>query len=246
MKAKTQKASTPRQLKVLFDLDDTLIPNCIKYHVPALRCALLISKKLGLGSPYPVDMLMMQQAEQMKLVDKRGFTIDVFPKSWVKTYEQLCRDAQMPISKSTARRLFIIANHFQDGPYATFPGVKRVLKYLRSQGHEIHLITAGAEELQLRKVSEAGLDGVFHSVHVTIRDKKDVMKKLVGSRPRDAIMVGDSKKSDMAPAKELGIATVWVPSRTWSYAKAEIEPDYTIKSVTDLPTIVEALAAKAG
>ena len=235
------KAGEKRRFTILYDLDDTLIPNCIKYHAPAWRCGLIISKKLGLASPYPVEVLAMHQREQMAMVERKGFTIDVFPKSWVRTYEKLCKESHVPVSAAVSKRLFYIAGHFADGPYWTFPGVKTALKYLKSQGHPQHLITAGAEELQLRKVSEAGLDAIFDSVNVTLRDKKAIMARLAGRRRQDCLMVGDSRRSDIGPAKELGITTVLVPSRTWGYAAADVEPDYTIESVRDLPQLLESL-----
>lgn len=238
---KSSKTDETPLFTILYDLDDTLIPNCIKYHAPAWRCGLIISKKLGLASPYPVEVLAMQQREQMAMVDRKGFTIDVFPKSWVRTYEKLCKESHVPVSASTSRRLFYIAAHFADGPYQTFPGVKTALKYLKSQKFPQHLITAGAEELQLRKVSEAALEGIFDSVNVVLRDKKDVMKRLAGRRPQNCLMVGDSPRSDILPAKELGITTVLVPSKTWGYAAADVEPDYTIESVRDLPRLIESL-----
>ncbi len=228
-------------LEIMYDLDDTLIPNCIKYHIPAWRCGLIISKRLGLASPYPVDVLTMQQREQMAMVERNGFTIDVFPKSWVRTYERLCRESHVPISRAVSRRLFFIAAHFADGPYWTFPGVKTALKYLKSQGHSQHLITAGAKSLQLRKISEAGLEATFDSVNVTPRDKKEIMRRIAGKHRRRCLMVGDSFRSDILPAKELGILTVHVPSKTWGYAAAQVEPDYVLQSVRDLPGLVERL-----
>jgi FMN phosphatase YigB (HAD superfamily) len=37
------------------------------------------------------------------------------------------------------------------------------------------------------------------------------------------MMVGDSKRSDIAPAIELGITAVHIPGDTWPFAQAELD-----------------------
>ncbi|HSD12932.1 MAG TPA: hypothetical protein VLC10_05220, partial [Patescibacteria group bacterium] len=45
---------------ILIDLDDTLIPNTHLYHLPSLRCGLLISSAMGEKSVHPLEMLKAQ------------------------------------------------------------------------------------------------------------------------------------------------------------------------------------------
>lgn len=233
-----------RPRKWCFDLDDTLLPNGVLYHGPTWRCGAILCRTFGKRSFSPPDVLKLQFELQSKMVEKSGFVIDVYPNSWVRTYEVLAERAGIRVRTSVSERLFNVANRFKNGPYKAFPGVKTVLRGLRKDGHSVHLITAGPVDLQTRKFTEAGLADLFDSVHITLREKKSSLRQVVGKHSEDGIMVGDSKRSDILPAKELGMTTVWIPSQTWAYANADVKPDFEILSVRELPTVLRKLEKK--
>jgi len=229
---KKQKTSSPgRKLEICFDLDDTCVSNGHRYNGPTWKCGLIVHQAMGFLSPRPAEVLALQQAKQMQLVEKHGFVIDVYPRSWVLAYRELCRKFGARINPTVTKKLFQAAAHFADGPYDAFEGVKEDLTKLRELGHRTHLITVGPQKLQFRKIRCAGLEDLFDHIHVSLRDKKRTLAMIAGDRPQDCVMVGDSKRSDMQPAKELGVITIWIPSNTWSYADVPVEPDYTIKSL---------------
>lgn len=231
-------------LELGFDLDDTLIPNAYSYNRPMWQCGLIISKALGYKSPYPVDLLKLHYEVDSGMVQSHGLSQDRFPESWVRTYEIVCERARVAPRANVKRLLHGTAAQFREGPYKPFRGVKRTLILLRGMKHRLHLITAGDARLQERKIKESGLGPMFHSIAITDVDKRPALAKIAGASPRRAVMVGDSKKSDILPAIELGMIAVHVPSQTWAFANADVDPSkyHVIESVTELPALLRSLA----
>ncbi len=228
---------------ILIDLDDTLIPNTHLYHLPSLRCGMLISSAMGEKSVHPLEMLKAQLEIDMTMVKSHGYGVDRFPKSWVKTYETLARRAGLPVDRKVCEAIRKAAAAFTRGRYVPFDGAKEALMELQRDGHSLHLITAGDKALQEKKVRVSGLSSLFDSVNVTGVDKKPVMAKIVGERKERVMMVGDSTKSDVKPAIELGIVAVHVPSHTWAFAQADVDRRkyLVISSISELPELVRKL-----
>jgi putative hydrolase of the HAD superfamily len=228
---------------ICFDLDDTLIPNTHLYHRPIWRCGEIISRALGHQSPYPIDLLKLHYDVDSSMVKRFGFSQDRFPTSWVQAYEQVCAKVGTAPDPEVSAELYREAAEFKRGPFAPFPGVVDVLRELRGQGYALHMITAGDEQLQRTKVGASGLGPLFDSVRITGVEKKEVMREIAGERPGSAVMVGDSKKSDIIPAIELGMVAVHVPSNTWAFANADVDPGsyHTIASVRDLPALLDRI-----
>jgi putative hydrolase of the HAD superfamily len=227
-----------------FDLDDTMVPNTHKYHQPILRCASIIVEALGTKSPYPPDLLKIHYDIDSKMVEEFGFGQERFPTSWVRTYEMLAEKAGCRVDAGIKKRLYNTAKRFRHGPFRPFDGALSALAEIRSRGIKTHLVTAGDEELQWKKIRTSGIEEHFDSIHVTPMKKKDILSGIVGDRPEEGIMVGDSKKSDIIPAVELGMVAAWIPSQTWTFADAPIEASkyHELKSVTEVPGLIKRLS----
>lgn len=229
--------------KICLDLDDTLIPNTYKYHEPIWRCGMIITRALGHLSVYPPELLKIHNEIDQGLVNEKGFSADRFPLSWVLTYERVAAVAGIDPDPAVAERLRRTAEKFKQGPFRLFRGAKRMLKTLSAQGRELHVVTAGDEALQRRKIEEAGIAPLVDGVHVTPMKKRDILASIVGDRPEEGMMVGDSKKSDILPAIELGMTAVWLPSQTWTFVNADIDETkyHRIERIGDLPALLEKL-----
>jgi putative hydrolase of the HAD superfamily len=233
----------PDRRIVCFDLDDTLIPNTCLYHGPIWKCGQLISRALGPKSPYPRDVLTLHYEIDSGMVKTHGYGADRFPESWVRTYETLAERAHVPVDRAVSKRLRATAARFKNGPYVPFPGAKDALVELQHASHMLHLVTAGEKRLQQRKLDRCGLKSLFDSTHIVKMDKKSVLEKLIGDEPRRGIMIGDSKRSDILPALELGMEAIWVKSGTWPYAQVDIDQRrfHTVDDVTQVPALVRRI-----
>lgn len=230
---------------ICFDLDDTLIANTYKYHAPMCKCALIITEALGKKSIYTPDLMDMRVKLDAELVEKHGFALERFPESWTMTYERLCERAGLPVDPETSSRLRAEAMRFAEGPWDPFEGAVEVLDALRGEGRKLCLVTAGDPKLQRRKIEESGLEPQFDEVCITLRRKTEFLYIQRGEDAARTMMVGDSKRSDIIPAVELGLTAVHVESQTWHYAHADVEGDYhRIASVRELPALIARLEAE--
>jgi len=231
------------QWTILLDLDDTLIASTHLYHAPSIRCGAIITAALAERSIHPADLFQMHLEIDMAMVKTHGYGLDRYPQSWVRTYEKLSRQVKLPIDRKVCDRLAKAARAFARGPYVPIEGAKEALVELQRQGHSLHLITAGDKGLQEKKVRLSGLSALFDSVNVTGPDKLPAMTKITADRKDRTLMAGDSLRSDIKPAIELGIVAVHVPSRTWAFANQELDRRRyrTIKSVRELPALVRSL-----
>lgn len=59
----------------------------------------------------------------------------------------------------------------------------------------------------------------------------------MGARPADALHVGDNLYSDIAGAHRVGMSTAWISG--YDSRDPEVEPDYVLKDLSDLPAVVE-------
>lgn len=230
---------------LLLDLDDTCIPNSFRYNDATWKCGLIISQALGHRSPYAADVMKLHYEVDTAAVKQYGFSAERFPTTWVRVYDVLCERAGLAPDPKVRRLLYETASRFCEPPFPPFDGVHEALDELRAEGATLRLITAGDEKLQALKIESSGLERHFDSVHITPLDKYPTMEKLVAAHRGPAAMIGDSKKSDIAPAKRLGILGIRIPSQTWAYANdAAVEPDYEIPHIRDLPSLLRSIASQ--
>lgn len=229
---------------VCLDLDDTLIETACMYHRGSRKCAELIAEALGRKDPHPkflFDLLDKLDAEKLKGPD--AYSLNRFPTAWTRTYEQVAQTNGVPVDPEVRERIFHAAGAFARGPFVLIDGALKTLETLQRDGHPLHLITAGDEGLQRRKIEETGIGKFFRSVNITGVNKREVMTRLRDEAGGKVFMVGDSMKSDIKPAVELGVTAVYVPGDvTWTFAQAEVDKDkyYEIESIAALPHFIMA------
>lgn len=230
------------KLRIIFDLDDTLIPNTYRYQLCDWRCGLIVTRALGFRGPPARDIVNRYDEIDKEQVKTMGFSVKRYPSSWVRCYEEYARRVGLETDPRVSEKLFQTASQFAASPFRPFKESRCVLQRLRRQGHSLCLLTLGEPELQERKIRDSGLADLFRRVVIVERDKKTSMEALA-SVSRHAVMVGDSRKSDILPAKELGLITVWIPSGNWSFADADVQPDYEIRGIADLPATIDLITA---
>jgi putative hydrolase of the HAD superfamily len=231
---------------IMIDLDDTLMPTNYRYHQAGMRAATIIQDALAHRSRRPIGVFELHRDIDRNLFKELHFQVSRFPSSWVETYEQLCREAGMPISEAVAKRIFNTAARFKYGPFRAYPGAKTALRKLRRQKHVLHLVTAGELDLQRRKLEQSGLIKYFDqgNFHVVTVEKRTLMAELANQYTLPAMMVGDSKRNDIAPAVALGLTAIWIPSETRHDGDTRVQPDLEMNSFNRLPEIIKDLKPK--
>ena len=110
-------------------------------------------------------------------------------------------------------------------PIEFLDGVTETLPWL-GERFRLFLLTKGDQEVQVSKLERSGLAHHFEGVHVVQEKDDEVLKGLMvdyGLQPEMTWMVGNSPRSDINPALEVGIGAVHIPhSNTWSFERQEI------------------------
>ncbi|HEY3670246.1 MAG TPA: HAD family hydrolase [Acidimicrobiia bacterium] len=108
------------------------------------------------------------------------------------------------------------------------PGVVETLTALGAR-HRLLLLTKGATDEQQRKIDASALAPHFEHLHIVA--EKDVATYREVTRrhdldPATTWMIGNSPKSDVAPARAAGLRAVYIPNvNTWALEHAELDPD---------------------
>jgi predicted acylesterase/phospholipase RssA/FMN phosphatase YigB (HAD superfamily) len=127
--------------------------------------------------------------------------------------------------------------------------VELVLRSLYSTGWYLGLLTAGEAWVQQKRISEFHLQGIFHAIEVVEQKTAHEFAKFCekhGVERGNCWVVGDSKKSDIAPAISAGLRAILVPHENWAVVEGAVDIDeskYT--QVQLLRQVLDVLGVKA-
>ena len=109
-------------------------------------------------------------------------------------------------------------------PVETLPGVDEALAAL-SERYRLVLITKGDLLDQERKLAASGLGDLFAAVEIVSEKDRGTYDRVFarhGTGAAEAVMAGNSVKSDVLPALEAGAFAVHIPYHvTWAHEIAE-------------------------
>jgi phosphoglycolate phosphatase len=129
-----------------------------------------------------------------------------------------------------------------------FPGVPEALTTFHRAGHSLQVVTVRSIESARLVVRHFGLEHHFDAVHGPDRtqrncDKADLVRAaldVVGSDPRDAVMIGD-RADDIRAARAHGVLAV---AAGWGYGAHEelrtAQPDYFASTIGDFVAWVQS------
>ena len=115
------------------------------------------------------------------------------------------------------------------------------------QTHRLALVANiwSPKQLWLDEFVRAGIDDVFqHTVFssdsTSIKPSPRLFREAlrsVGTRPHEALFVGDSIRYDMEGAKQMGMATAWITTEPRPHPSV----DYVLSSIEEIETLTESL-----
>ena len=134
-------------------------------------------------------------------------------------------------------------------PVETLPGVDEALAAL-SERYRLVLITKGDLLDQERKLAASGLGDLFAAVEIVSEKERGTYERVFarhGTGADEAVMAGNSMKSDVLPALEAGAFAVHIPYViTWAHELADAPEDHdrfaALDSIADLPAWIAAPA----
>ena len=198
-----------------FDADDTLWQNERFFRLTQERFAALL--KDYADGDHLHDRLL---AAERRNLGHYGFGIKGFTLSMIETAIEVT-DQQVPAS--VISELIAAGQEMLQHPIELLPHASEAVEEIAAS-HRVLLITKGDLRDQERKLAQSGLGDLFDGVEIVSAKTRTVSEDIFtrhGNGAAEAMMVGNSLRSDVKPAIEAGGWGVHVPHHlTW-----EVEHD---------------------
>jgi putative hydrolase of the HAD superfamily len=153
------------------------------------------------------------------------------------------------VNPEEERELLLLGYEVYRCPVELYPHAREVLAELEDSGYNLYLYTGGDPDIQIQKLVQSGLDRYFRPDRRFVTPFKDKIRlqqliRSFGIPPSAAWMVGNSLRSDILPALELGLTAIHIPeSEPWEYDHAVIPEDYhprflSVSELREVPGII--------
>jgi putative hydrolase of the HAD superfamily len=209
-----------QQETFLIDADDTLWENNVHFERATERFLEMVEERGGTRA---------RAAELLPRVERRnipihGYGTRGFTRSMMDTLEEL---TGQPCSPADRERILALGQHVRNMPIEYLPGVEETLPAMKER-YRLILFTKGDYREQLDKVERSGVVSYFHHVEITGEKKPEDYHRVVERyriERETSWMVGNSPRSDVNPALDVGLGAVYIPHpRTWSLEHEEVRP----------------------
>ena len=228
-----------------FDADDTLWQNEQFFRLTEERFVALLGDH---GEAAEISGRLLE-AERRNLAFY-GFGIKGFVLSMIETAIEITDGT---VQASVIGEILAAGREMAAHPVETLPQARETLEHLASD-HRLVLITKGDLFDQERKLAQSGLGDLFHGVEIVSDKTPDIYRRIFerhGDGPAQAMMVGNSLKSDILPALEAGAFAVHIPHElTWALEHAQEPVGATryrriarLSALDELVRLIEAEAA---
>jgi putative hydrolase of the HAD superfamily len=224
---------------IAFDADDTLW-DC-QSHFESVENHLY-----GLIAPYcetPAKELF--QTESGNMADL-GYGCKAFTISIIETALRVAGDH---LSTEQLSDLLSHSKSLLHLPATPLPEVEETLQRLQAYHYRLVVFTKGELQDQENKLHRSGLARYFSHVEITSNKTEQEFQQLcehLGILPFQLLMVGNSLKSDIAPALTIGASAIHIPFHvTWQLEHSEdIEHERLVK-ITHFNEILQILNPKS-
>lgn len=224
-----------------FDADDTLWHNEHLFRLTEARFAELLA-------PYTDEDGLKERlfsAEKRNILHY-GYGIKSFTLSMIETAIEVT-DRQIPAQ--VVAQILEAGREILAEPAAPLPHVVETLKAV-GDDYKIILITKGDLFDQERKITGSGLDRYFDAIEVVSEKTEATYGTLFrrhGTGPAEAMMIGNSLKSDVLPALEAGSYGTHVPFSTTRALEEADEPEassrfHQLDHIGKVPSLLAQIA----
>ena len=210
-----------KQLSAIgFDADDTLWQNEQFFRLSEERLAALLAE-YGESADISARLL----AAERRNVGLYGFGIKGFTLSMIETAIEVTGGR---VEGKVIAEILSAGREMLSHPIEPLPHARASLESLAGR-YKLILFTKGDLFDQERKLAQSGLGELFDAVEIVSDKSAAVYERAFrrhGRGPAEAMMVGNSLKSDVLPAIEAGGFGVYVPhDLTWALEHAEAPLD---------------------
>ncbi|WP_394835514.1 HAD family hydrolase [Pendulispora rubella] len=228
---------------VAFDADDTLWHNESIFTVTQEKFLALM--KPFVSSEGLEERLVATEIKNSKLF---GYGIKAFMLSMIETAIELSEER---VGARQIQEIIDAGRAMLQHPVELLPGAADAVAKV-SETHKVMLITKGDLLDQESKLARSGLGDRFSAVEIVSEKRPATYERILtrlGVAPEKFLMVGNSLKSDVVPALDIGAVGVHVPYHTtWAAERVEDEAAvrkrprfHHLDSLAELPALLARL-----
>ncbi|WP_137111612.1 HAD family hydrolase [Rhodobacter sp. SY28-1] len=223
-----------------FDADDTLWQNESYFRLTQERFLQVLVDHAD-----PVHLRERLEAAERRNLAYYGFGVNGFTLSMIETAVEVT-EGRVP--STVIADLIAMGRQLLEHPMELLPHARATVTALSAE-FRLVLITKGDLLHQERKLAQSGLGDLFHGVEI-VSDKTETTYRAAfarhGTGADQAMMVGNSLKSDVIPALQAGSWGVHVPQDLeWAFEAAAAPTDqsrfHVVKDLGELPELVDRL-----
>lgn len=223
------------------DADDTLWHNESIFRLTHERFAALLAEHADAAALEA--RLAETEARNLRLY---GYGVKGFTLSMIETALEVT-DGAAPTS--VIGEILAAGREMLGHPVEPLPGVEAALHALADAGLRLVLITKGDLFDQERKLAQSGLGDLFAAVEIVSEKRPEVYARAFarhGTGPEQAVMAGNSVRSDVLPALEAGAYAALVPyPLVWAHEAADAPHGHPrfreLETLAELPEWVAEL-----
>ena len=182
-------------------------------------------------------------------VSRVGYGPHGFTGSIAIAYERLCQRHGRPVDEEVAKTVQQLGLVVLEPPMELLDGVAETLPRL-GERFRLILLTKGDREVQEGKLARSGLAHHFEGVRVVPEKDAQVLWGLMaeyGLQSERTWMVGNSPRSDINPALEVGIGAVHIPhSNTWALEHEAITDPERVVVLSSFRELAELFLCHTG
>ena len=225
---------------ICLDADDTLWHNM--RHFNATEDALVAMLQPFADAQVAHETLIACETRNLK---HYGYGAKGFTLSMIETATELAGDK---LSRALIQSILAAGRALLAHPVQLFDGVEATLTALAQRGRLV-LVTKGDLLHQESKLAASGLGDLFSGIEIVSDKTSDTFRRVAadyGAEPAEMVMAGDSMRSDILPALEVGCWAAFIPQEgAWSHEQAAPPSDHPqfrqLERLADLPAWIDAI-----
>jgi putative hydrolase of the HAD superfamily len=174
-----------------------------------------------------------------------GFSTERFPTSCVQAYQAACVATSRLADPGVTERVRRAARRVFDETPPLVAGAKEALRSLRNSGLKLALLTKGDLELQASRVERSGIADLFDVIRIVPEKLAETFRSIVAGEHAVAERcwsVGNSIRSDIAPAIESGMRAVWIDAHVWEHEQFDgtflHDRVFIAASISEVPLLI--------
>ncbi len=191
---------------IAFDADDTLWKNNAHFNTTEDTFISLLEEYST-----SADLKSQLLETERRNLEYYGFGVKGFTLSMIETAIEV---TQGRVPTAIIAQMLDLGRELLRYPIELYPEVREVLQELQDD-YTVMLITKGDLLDQERKIAQSGLGDLFDHVEIVSEKTKDVYQGIfnrIGVRTESTMMIGNSIRSDIIPALEIGAYGVLIPN----------------------------------